>query len=283
MYWQTSRRKIQLDRPLVMGILNVTPDSFSDGGEFADAEKAIRHAAEMVEQGADIIDIGGESTRPGSSPVSAETEIKRTVPVIEALTARFEVPLSIDTTKSEVARAAIDAGAEIVNDISGLRFDEKIADVAAGSGAGLVLMHSRGEFSDMHAQPPVDDIITEVVAGLRRSIGIARRYGVSESQIMLDVGLGFGKTFENNLELLAKLDNIVSEFKSFPMLAGASRKSFIGKLLGDIPVGERLGGSLAASLAAVGHGAAVIRVHDVGPTVQALTVTNAIQQRSGKT
>jgi dihydropteroate synthase len=280
MNWQTSRRNIPLDRPLVMGILNFTPDSFSDGGRFAEVDAALRHAELMVEQGVDMIDIGGESTRPGSEPLKPDLEIERTASVIEAIAKRFDVPISIDTSKSEVARAAINTGADIINDISGLRFDEAVARIAADSGAGLVLMHSRGQFADMHSQPPVDDILTEVVEGLRHSLIDAGKYGVANEQIVLDIGLGFGKTFENNLELLAKLGTIVSEFKDYPMLAGASRKSFIGKLSGDIPAGERLGGSIAAALEAVRNGANIVRVHDVGPTVQALRVMTAISERS---
>ena len=218
--WQTSRRKLSLDRPLVMAILNVTPDSFSDGGKFLSVDDALRQAEKMIAEGADIIDIGGESTRPGSKPVNVDEEISRVIPVIEAIAKRFDTPISIDTTKSEVAERAIDAGAEIINDISGLRFDERIADVAAKTGAGLVLMHSRGTFETMHTQPPVDNILAEVVADLQRAIELAHAHGVGDEQIALDVGLGFGKTFEQNLELLAKLDKIVAEFKAYPMLVG---------------------------------------------------------------
>jgi len=173
LHWQTSRRKISLDRPLVMGILNVTPDSFSDGGRFLAAGDALREAEDMIADGADIIDIGGESTRPGSEQVSASEEIRRVVPVIEAIIKRFDMPISVDTTKSDVALAAINAGAEIINDISGLRFDEKIAEIAAATLAGLVLMHSRGEFAAMHSLPPVDDTMADVAHGLRRSIEVA--------------------------------------------------------------------------------------------------------------
>ena len=196
MFWETSRRKLSLARPLIMGILNVTPDSFSDGGRYASHEEALRRAESLVADGADIIDIGGESTRPGSKPVEADEEIRRTVTVIAAIVRRFEIPISIDTTKADVAQAGIDAGAEIINDISGLRFDERIADVAAASKAGLVLMHSRGTFETMHTLPPVDDILTEVAAGFRRAIDIAHTHDINDEQIALDIGLGFGKTFE---------------------------------------------------------------------------------------
>lgn len=277
MFWQTSRRKLSLERPLVMAILNVTPDSFSDGGEYLSIDNALRQVEKMVSEGADVVDIGGESTRPGSKPVAAEEEIRRTIPVIEAIAKRFDTPLSIDTTKSEIARRAIDAGAEIVNDISGLRFDERIADVAAASNAGLVLMHSRGTFETMHTQTPVDDILTEVIMDFQRAIRIANFHGVRDEQIALDVGLGFGKTFEQNLELIAKLDKIIVEFQEFPMLVGTSRKSFIGKILGGVETSERLSGSLSSVAIAVFNGAKIIRVHDVKKTVDAIKVAAAIR------
>ncbi|MEO7539500.1 MAG: dihydropteroate synthase [Pyrinomonadaceae bacterium] len=265
-----------------MGILNVTPDSFSDGGAFVDVDEALQHAENMISEGADILDVGGESARPGSAAVSTPDEIGRVVPIILKLANKFETPISIDTTKSEVAKAAIDAGAEIINDISGLRFDDRIGEVAADTGAGLVLMHSRGAFDEMHAQPAVNDIVSEVVNDLHRAVGIAIGCAVGEHQIVLDPGLGFGKTFEQNLEILGNLDKIVAEFNQYPMLAGASRKSFIGKILGDVPAGDRLAGSLAAAIIAVRNGASIIRVHDVAPTVQALMVSKAIDKRSNK-
>ena len=284
MNWKTARRTISLERPLVMAILNVTPDSFSDGGQYLSVDDALRQAEKMVTEGADIIDIGGESTRPGSSGTTAGEEIRRTIPVIEAIRKRFDTPISIDTTKSEVAERAMDAGAEIINDISGLRFDERIADIAAASQAGLVLMHSRGAFETLHTQPPVDDILAEVTLDFHRAIKTAKSRNVADEQIVLDIGLGFGKTQDQNLELLAKLANIVDEFKAYPMLVGASRKSFIGKLLGDVPPTERLGGSLAAAILAVRNGARMIRVHDVKETVAAVKAAIAIQenQRSSK-
>ena len=280
MHWQTSRRKIELSRPLVMGILNVTPDSFSDGGEFLSVDDAVCQAAKMIADGADILDVGGESTRPGSARISTYVEISRTLPVIEAITKRFDTPVSIDTSKSEVAEAVVDAGAEIINDISGLRFDERIADIAARSGAALVLMHSRGDFETMHSQPPVTDIIREVTDDLHRSINLSQSRGVQSEQLALDVGLGFGKTFDQNLELLADLDKIVIEFEEYPMIVGASRKSFLGKILGDVPAAERLGGSIAAAIAAVRAGAQIVRVHDVKETVQALKVARKIVEAS---
>lgn len=255
-----------------MGILNVTPDSFSDGGEFTSVNSALAHAEQMITDGANIIDIGGESTRPSSERVSVEEEIERVVPIIDELAKRFDTPISVDTTKSAVAQAALDAGAEIINDISGLRWDASIADVASMTNAGLVLMHSRGEFETMHAQPAVDDIIEEVTNDLRRAILTSHEHGVKDKQIVLDVGIGFGKTAEQNLELIAKLDKIVSEFESYPILVGASRKSFIGKILNDAPPRTRLGGSIAAAIAAVANGAKIVRVHDVKETVAAIKV-----------
>lgn len=279
MYWQTSRRKISVEHPLVMAILNVTPDSFSDGGAFATLDAALRRVESMINEGADIIDIGGESTRPGGIQVSAEEEIARVVPVIEAITERFDIPVSIDTTKFEVAEAAVGAGAEIINDISGLRFDERIAQFAAETGSGLVLMHSRGKFGSMHSQPPVDDIIAEVSSGFDASIGRARSYGVRDCQIVLDVGIGFGKTLDQNLELLAKLDRLAGEFTKFPILVGASRKSFIGKVLGDAPTDQRLSGSLSAAAIAVWNGTAIVRVHDIAATVDTLKLVEAVRNR----
>jgi dihydropteroate synthase len=277
MHLHTAKRKISLGAPVVMGILNVTPDSFSDGGRFADLDAALRRAEEMIGEGASIIDIGGESTRPGSERVPAAIEIDRVVPIIEAIGSRFDVPISIDTSKSEVAEAAVDAGSEIINDISGLRFDERIADVAARTKAGLVLMHSRGSFETMHSQPPVADILEEVSNDFRRSIAIAEERGVSRDAIVLDIGIGFGKTLEQNLELLGKLDRIADTFKAFPLLVGASRKSFIGKLLNGAPPENRLSGSLAAAVIAVLNGAKILRVHDVRQTVEALRVGVAIE------
>jgi dihydropteroate synthase len=275
-FWQTSRRQIRLDRTLVMGIINVTPDSFSDGGAFDSREAAIRHAETLVVKGADILDIGGESTRPGSVKIPEEEEKHRVLGVVEAIANRFDVPVSIDTTNAAVAKAAIDAGAEIINDISGLRFEPSIADVAAASSAGLVLMHSRGEFESLHTQPPAEEIIGEVINGLRKSITVAHSAGVHSKQIVLDIGLGFGKTFQQNLELLTKLDTIVNEFREYPILVGASRKSFIGKILNGVPPEDRLGGSVAAAILAANGGARIIRVHDVKETVSALAVAELI-------
>jgi len=232
----------------------------------------------MLAEGADIIDIGGESTRPGGAPVSAEEESRRVVPIIEELKKRIpNVVISVDTTKSEVARAALAAGAEIVNDISALRFDFHLADEAARAGAGLVLMHSRGTPATMHRLPPVADIFGEVTSSLRRSITMAERRGVARESIALDPGIGFGKSFEQNIELLAKLDQLVEAFPDFPVLVGTSRKSFIGRLLNDAPVEERLHGTMATITASILRGADIVRVHDVRAAVETARVTDAIK------
>ncbi len=260
-----------------MGILNVTRDSFSDGGKFADLDAALKQAEQMISDGADILDIGGESTRPGSRRIPVDEEIARVVPVIEAIAKRFDILISIDTTKSEVAQGAVKAGAEIINDISGLRFDPSIADVAAKHRTGLVLMHSRGEFETMHSQPPVEHIMTEVAADFRRAITKAEASGVRPESIVLDIGIGFGKTLDQNLELIAKLDKLVTEFDKYPLLVGTSRKSFIGKILDGAPPNERLSGSLASVAIAVWNGAKIVRVHDIKETVDAIRVTESIK------
>jgi len=272
------------ERTLVMGVLNVTPDSFSDGGHFNSLDAALAHAEQMIAEGADIIDIGGESTRPGgASIVTAEEEIERVLPVIKQLMARSHIPISIDTTKAEVARAALDAGAAIVNDISALRFDFHVADQAAKAGAGLVLMHSRGTPATMHRLPPVADILSEVTTSLGASIAMAERRGVAHESIVIDPGIGFGKSQEQNIELIAKLDQLIAAFPDFPLLIGTSRKSFIGRILADAdgnpaPVAERLHGTMASTAAAVLKGAHIVRVHDVKASVQTVQVCDAIYQ-----
>ncbi len=278
MYWKTSKRTFSCENALVMGILNVTPDSFSDGGSFSSLDAAVARAAEMFLDGADIIDVGGESTRPGSVRVSEAEEIDRVAPVIEAIVKAVDVPVSIDTSKAAVAKAALGAGAEIINDISGLRWEPEIGNVAAESGAGLVLMHSRGDFETMHSQEPVGDIFRDVEQDLRRAEDAALTLGVRPEQISLDIGIGFGKTPVQNLELIANLDRLVGEFAAFPILVGASRKSFIGKILGEIPANERLSGSIACAVIAVLNGAKILRVHDVRETVQALKVVEAARE-----
>lgn len=276
MIWQTARQKISLKKTLVMAILNVTPDSFSDGGKFFSVDEALKQAEKLITEGADILDVGGESTRPNSARISAEEEIRRVCPVIEEIVKRFDIPISVDTSKAETAERAVEAGAEIINDVSGLRFDEKIAEIAAKYKTGLVLMHLRGEFETMHKQEPVSDILREVAGGFRQSIKKAESFGVKKEQICLDIGIGFSKTPEQNLELLAKLDKLVNEFPEYPMLVGASRKSFIGKILNDAPIDERLCGSLAANVIAIWNGAKIVRVHDVRETIETLKIVEAI-------
>ena len=268
-------------RTLIMGILNVTPDSFSDGGQFFTLDSAVARAEQMIAEGADIIDVGGESTRPGGEPVSIEEEIERVVPVIEALAVRTGTPLSVDTTKSEVARAALDAGAAIVNDISALRFDFYVADAVARAGAGLVLMHSRGTPATMHRLPPVADIMEEVTHSLRASINMAERRGVKRDSIVIDPGIGFGKSQEQNLELIAKLDQLIDAFPDYPLLIGTSRKSFIGRILSDengtpAPAEDRLHGTMATITAAILHGTHIVRVHDVKAAVETIRVAESI-------
>lgn len=268
-----------LEKTLVMAILNVTPDSFSDGGRFFSTDEALRQAEKLIEDGADILDIGGESTRPNSARVSADEEIRRVVPVVEAIAKRFDVAVSIDTSKAQVAEKAVESGAEIINDVSGLRFDEKIGEIAARDKTGLILMHLRGEFEMMHKQTPVADILSEVTNGFCQSLEKAKEKGVKNEQIALDIGIGFSKTFEQNLELLAKLDKLTKEFSNFPMLVGTSRKSFLGKVLNDAPPDKRLQGSLASAVIAVWNGAKILRVHDVRETVEALKIVEAIKKQ----
>jgi len=278
--WKISRRSLRYgERTLVMGVLNVTPDSFSDGGQFFSLAGALAHAEQMIDEGADIIDIGGESTRPGSNFVSEEEELCRVIPVIERL-ANLSAPISIDTTKPEVARIALQAGAEIVNDISGLRFDQTIAEVAAEAQAGLVLMHSRGTPKDMQQIPPMDHAIDEVIASLQESVVLAQKCGVARESISIDPGIGFGKTVEQNLELIVGLDQLAREFPDMPVLIGTSRKSFLGKLLNGAPADERLNATIATLVAAVLHGAHIVRVHDVKSTVEALKIADAIRRIS---
>ncbi|MEP6569718.1 MAG: dihydropteroate synthase [Acidobacteriota bacterium] len=283
--WHITRdRRIPIgERTLIMGILNVTPDSFSDGGEFFSLDKALAHAKQMIAAGADIIDVGGESTRPGdASIVSAAEELERVIPVITQLARRFDVPISIDTTKAAVARAALEAGAAIVNDISALRFEPELADEVARLGAGLVLMHSRGTPGELHGLPPVEDIIEEVTSSLRSSVVIAEQRGVKRASIVIDPGVGFGKSQKQNLELIAKLDQIVAAFADFPLLIGTSRKSFLGRILADAdgnpaPPDERLHGTIASTTAAILKGAHIVRVHDVKEGLEAARVVDAIR------
>lgn len=262
-------------RTLVMGILNVTPDSFSDGGLFRRPEEAVLHGVRMAEEGADILDIGGESTRPGSEPVTLEEESRRVLPVIEGLAKRVRVPLSIDTTKSQVAERALEAGAALVNDTSGLQDDPRISTVAAKNGAALFLMHRKGQPKVMQADPRYADLTGEILAFLRECIRMAQDAGVGEDQIAIDPGIGFGKTLEHNLYLLKHLTELSVLGK--PILIGPSRKSFIGKVL-NLPVEERMEGTAAAVVAAVLNGAALVRVHDVKEMVRVVRMADAIRR-----
>lgn len=269
-----SRTLVLGERTLVMGVLNVTPDSFSDGGHYFEPQAAIAHALEMEDAGADLVDIGGESTRPGSEGVSAEEELRRILPVLEGLRGKLKIPISVDTSKSEVAEAAIRAGAEIVNDVTSLRADPRIADVAKRHKLPLILMHMRGEPRTMHKGPFARDVMKDVTDGFKRSVAAAQKMGVAKSQIVLDPGLGFGKSYEQNYELIARLPELASI--GFPLLIGASRKSFVGKALGGVAKGERAWGTAATMAAAAFGGAHMIRVHDVAQMVQVVRVADAI-------
>lgn len=261
-------------KTLIMGILNVTPDSFYDGGAYLRTDEAVEHGLQLEDQGADLVDVGGESTRPDRpGSVSATDEIRRVVPVVEKLAKRLTVPISVDTYKSEVARSAVAAGASVVNDISGLRFDPDMAACAAAAGAALVLMHSRGSPQRLHGLPALKRPLQSVLAGLRHSVARALRAGIPRNRIILDPGLGFGKGVEDNLLILRRLE-VLKRFQ-LPILVGPSRKSFIGNLL-DLPVEQRLPGSLASAAVAVVQGAHIIRVHDVGETRQVVRMCDAI-------
>ncbi|MCM4077387.1 dihydropteroate synthase [Paractinoplanes hotanensis] len=268
---------MQMDHPVVMGILNVTPDSFSDGGKYTDVEAAVRHGIELHRAGADIVDVGGESTRPGAQRVDAGTEIARVVPVIERL-ARAGVPLSIDTTRAEVARAALEAGAAVINDVSGGLADRGMARVAAEAGCPWILMHWRGHSRRMTELAVYSDVVSEVRAELLERVGEALSAGVDPAQVILDPGLGFAKTAEHNWALSAHLDVLVG--LGYPVLFGASRKTYLGRLLAGPdgtprPVEEREAATLATSVLAVAAGAWGVRVHDVTATADALAVWRA--------
>jgi dihydropteroate synthase len=270
--WRHRTGEIRLDRTRVMGILNVTPDSFSDGGRYFDPDEALRHGLEMVEQGADLLDVGGESTRPGSDSVPADEEWRRVGPVIRDLAKQADVPLSVDTMKPEVAAKAIEAGASIVNDVSGLR-EPAMVHVVARNRVGAVVMHMLGNPKTMQTHPQYADVVGEVRSYLAERIRALEAAGVASEAVAVDPGVGFGKTQEHNLALLRNLDRIVA--LGHPVVVGVSRKSFIERLGGG-ESGERLPGSLAAATLAVAKGAHVIRVHDVRETVRAMRVADAM-------
>jgi dihydropteroate synthase len=273
--WRVGGRSLECGPPtLVMGVLNVTPDSFSDGGRFLDHEAAVEHGLRMAEEGADILDVGGESTRPGSDPVTLDDEITRVVPVVKRLVAEVDLPISIDTRKADVAAAALEAGASIVNDVSGARDPGMYGVVAAGE-AGLVLMHMLGEPKTMQTEPRYEDVVAEVRAYLGKRVAAAQAAGIGRERVAIDPGLGFGKTYEHNLTLMREIDSFLD--LGVPVVVGPSRKSFIGAALGDVPVERRLEGTAGAVSWLAGRGAHVIRVHDVGPMVKVLRVVDAIR------
>lgn len=257
----------------VMGILNVTPDSFSDGGCYLDVEQAVTHAELMVAEGATLIDIGGESSRPGASPVSINEELARILPVIRAIAGTVDVFLSVDTYKAEVARRALEAGAHLINDITALRGDATMAAVVSEMEAGLILMHMKGTPRTMQHAPEYHDVISEICDSLQKSIEIAESQGITSDRIIIDPGIGFGKTTKHNLEILKRL----SEFRRLhkPLLIGTSRKSFIGNIL-NLPVTERVEGTTATVCWAIAHGADIVRVHDVKANVRAAQITDAL-------
>lgn len=263
--------------PLVMAILNITPDSFSDGGLHFDHPRALHGALQMIEEGADLIDIGGESTRPGAEEVPVEVELERVVPVVEALRKRSDVPISIDTRKAQVAAAALDAGATLINDVSALGHDPAMRELAARRGVPVILMHMRGEPGTMQQHAQYDDVVADVRRELQSSRDAAIEAGIEPGNILVDPGIGFAKTFEHNLELLARC----SELRDLgPVVVGASRKKFIGHITGREATADRLAGSLAAIDAAHRGGAAIVRVHDVRETVDFLKVLRAIEEKA---
>jgi dihydropteroate synthase len=264
--------------PRIMGILNVTPDSFSDGGEWFHFDEAVRHGRHLVAEGADILDIGGESTRPGAAPVALDEELRRVVPVVRAL-GGTGAQLSVDTTKLTVAEAAVEAGATFVNDVTAFRHEPEIAGFVADSRCDCCLMHMLGEPRTMQQDPRYEDVVDDVRAFLEERAEFAVREGVREDRIMVDPGIGFGKTLDHNLELLRRLDEIVTI--GFPVVIGTSRKSFLGRLTGRDDPHDRVAATLATTVLALERGAAVFRVHDVGPTKDALAVATATLRRHG--
>jgi dihydropteroate synthase len=276
--WRTARGDLPLDRPRIAGILNLTPDSFWDGGRHAAGDAALRRADCLLEEGADLLDVGGESSRPGARPVSAEEELRRVVPVVEALARRHpDVPISVDTTKAAVAAAALAAGAAIINDVSALRLDPALAAAVAAAGAGLVLMHSRGGIADMagygnarYGPDPVADIAAELAPAIDR----ARRAGVGDAGIVIDPGLGFSKRTAHSVAALQGIGRLAAA--GFPLMVGPSRKRFLGELTGGLPASERLEATLAASVFALLHGVRLFRLHDVAAGRRALDTAHAL-------
>jgi dihydropteroate synthase len=272
--WSHRSGSLDLSSPILMGVLNVTPDSFSDGGMYFDLRSAIERAEEMVAEGAQVIDVGGESTRPGALPVDARSEAARVVPVIESLKARFHLPISIDTRRASVARAALAVGADIVNDVSALR-DPEMAGVVAAAGAGVVLMHMRGTPESMQVDPAYDDVAAEVAAELHGRLNSAVAAGIEPEYVAVDPGIGFGKTYLHNLELIARLDLLAGLGR--PIVLGVSRKAFLGALIGGAPPAQRVVATAAACVIGLLNGARIFRVHDVKPVREALQVAQAIR------
>jgi len=265
-------------KTLVMGVLNVTPDSFSDGGKFFDAKRAVEHALAMQRGGADIIDIGAESTRPGSKSISAAEELSRLLPVLERLRGKLKIPISVDTQKSAVAELTIGAGAAMINDVSGLISDPRLAEVVARHRVPIILMHMRGTPRTMQTRPFARNVMKDVMGGLKKSVAVARKARIEKSQIVLDPGIGFGKSFEQNYELLAKLPELAK--LGYPLLVGTSRKGFLGKTMArngkPAPAGQRIWGTAATVTASILGGAHIVRVHDVAEMVQVARVVDAV-------
>jgi dihydropteroate synthase len=277
--WKIGDRIFDLSRQgLIMGILNVTPDSFSDGGKFFTVEKAVEHGLRMAAEGAQIIDVGGESTRPGAESVAAEEELSRVIPVIEKLRARIDMTVSIDTSKAQIARAAIQAGASIVNDVTGGRGDKKMMPLVAENKSAFVIMHMQGTPQTMQLEPRYNDVVSEVADFFRQQYGRAIECGIDPMAIAFDPGIGFGKTLEHNLELLAQLDRLRAHDR--PLVVGISRKSFLAKVTGSPEISDRLAPAVALTSLSRARGADVFRVHDVKENVNALRVTEAVLQKT---
>ena len=270
---RSARFELRLDRPLLVGVVNVTPDSFSDGGRFVDGKRASALVDRLVADGADLIDIGGESTRPGSEPVTADMEIRRVIPVVRHAAANHDLPVSVDTSKAEVAEAVLDAGASVINDVMGIELDRELASVAAKYSAGLIIMHIRGVPRTMQLEPVYDDLMGEIRDELAESVRVARECGLEPDRIAIDPGIGFGKRPEQNLEILRRLGELRE--LGCPIMVGTSRKSFIGKVL-DAGVDDRLMGTIGSVVAGYHYGASLFRVHDIRPCLEALRVAHAI-------
>lgn len=281
-----SRTLLLGKRTLVMGVLNITPDSFSDGGAHLDSEAAMARALQIERDGADILDVGGESTRPGAAAISADEELRRILPVIKNLRGKLHIPISVDTQKAEVAQAALEAGAEILNDVSALRADAGLANIAAQARAPIILMHMRGVPRTMQRGPFARDVIRDVMTGLRKALSAAKRAGIAKSQILLDPGIGFGKTHRQNFEILARLPELAR--LGYPLVIGTSRKAFLGKALAqagepDLPAGERMLGTAATVTASILGGAHIVRVHDVAEIARVVRVADAILEAASDT